>query len=110
MRLLLLLTNKGIVLIHIRCCRVPLASVTLFGSGNGVGIGTRCTICEGIPSILPWSADLGVIPGNDGVGSNRPWHGCNSGHGSLMQVDLGAKRLQDRQGTFQCTRLSLVIR
>jgi hypothetical protein len=67
----------------------------LFGSGNSVGIGTRCTIHKGIPFILPWSADLGVIPGADGVGSNRPLHECNSGHGSLMKVDLGAKRLQD---------------
>ncbi len=90
----MLLTTRGIVLICIRCCRVALASVTLFGSGSDVRIGTRCTIHEGIPFILPWSADLGVIPGTDSVGSNRPCHDHNSGHGSLIQVDLEAKRLQ----------------
>jgi hypothetical protein len=53
-RLLLPLTARGIVLVCIRCCRVALASVTLFGSGSGVGNGMICTICEGIPFILPW--------------------------------------------------------
>jgi hypothetical protein len=81
-RLLLLLMTREIVLICIRCYWVALASVTLFWSGGGVGIGTRCTICK-------------AVPGTDGVGSNRPWHDCNSSHGSLMQVDLGGKRLQD---------------
>ncbi len=96
LKLLLLLMARGIVFICIKCSRVMLASVTLFGSGIGVEIGTRWTIREGIPFILPWSADLGVIPGTDGVGSNRwPWHDHNSGHGRLMQVDLGEKRLQD---------------
>jgi len=66
-RLLLLLMTRGIVLIPIRCCRVALASIMLFGSVSGVGIGTRCTICKGIPFILPWSTDLSVIPGTDGV-------------------------------------------
>jgi hypothetical protein len=44
MSLLLPLTAGGIVLFCIRCCRVALASVMLFGSGSGVGNGTRCTI------------------------------------------------------------------
>ncbi len=94
-RLLLLLMNRGIVFICIRCSQVTRASITLFGSGIGVGIGTRCTIHGGIPFILPWSADLGVIPGTDSVCSNRLWHDRNSSHGSLMQVDLGAKCLHD---------------
>ncbi len=93
-KLLLLLRTKGNVLIRIRCCRFALASVTLFGSGSSVGNGTRCTICKGISFILPWSVGLGVILGTEGVGSNRPWHDHISGHGSLMQVDLGAKCLQ----------------
>jgi hypothetical protein len=91
-RLLLLLTARWIVLICIRCCRVALASVKLFGSGSGVSNGTRCTIRKGFPFIPPWSAGMGIIPRTDGVGSNRPWHDRNCGHGSLMQVDLGAKR------------------
>jgi hypothetical protein len=62
---------------------------------------------RGLFFILPWSADLGVIPGTDGVGSNRPWHDCNSSHGGLMQVDLGAKRLEDCQGTNQCAHIEL---
>jgi hypothetical protein len=94
-RLLLPLTAKGIVLVRIRCCRVALAFVTLFGSGSGVGNGTRCTIRGGIPFILPWFAGLGIIPRTDGVGSNRPRHNRNSGHGSRMQVDLVAKHFQD---------------
>ncbi len=94
-RLLLPLTARGIVLIHIRCCRVTLASVTLFRSGSGDGNRTRCTICKGITFILPWSAGLGIISRTDGVGSNRPRHDHNSGHGNRMQVDLGAKCLQD---------------
>ncbi len=64
-------------------------------------------ICKGIPFNLTWSADLGVIPGTDGVGSNRPWHDRNSGHGRLMQVDLGAKRLQDCWSANQCARIEL---
>jgi hypothetical protein len=94
-RLLLFLMTRGIVFICIRCCRVTLASITLFGSGSGVGNGMRCTIREGISFIFPWSAGLGVISWTDGMGSNRPRHDRNSGHGSLMQVDLGAKCLQD---------------
>jgi hypothetical protein len=94
-RLFLLLMTRGIFLICIRCSGVMLTSVMLFGSGSGVGIGTRCTIPEGIPFILPCSTDLGVNLGTDSVGSNRPWHDRNSGHGSLMQVDLGAECLQD---------------
>jgi hypothetical protein len=95
MRLLLPLTARGIVLICIRCCRVALVSVMLFGSGSGVVTGTRCTIRWRIPFILPRSADLGIILRTDGVGSNRPRHNCDSGHGSLMQVDLVVKHLQD---------------
>ncbi len=41
------------------------------------------------------SAGLGIIPRTDGVGSIKTRHDHNSGHGSLMQVDLVAKRLQD---------------
>ncbi len=94
-RFLLPLTAGGIVLVCIKCCRVMLASVTLFGSGSGVRIGTRCTIHWKISFILPWSAGLGIIPRTDGVGGNRPRHNHDSGHGSLMQVDLLAKCLQD---------------
>jgi hypothetical protein len=94
-RLLLPLTAGEIVLIQIGCCRIVLASVMVFGSRSGVGNGTGCTICKGIPFILPWSAGLGVISRTDGVGSKRPRHDHNSGHGSLMQVDLVAKRLQN---------------
>jgi hypothetical protein len=94
-RHLLPLTAGRIVLIRIRCCRVALASVTLFRCRSGVGNGMRCTIHGGIPFILPWSAGLGIISRIDGVGSNRTRHDRNSGHGSLMQVDLIAKRLQD---------------
>jgi hypothetical protein len=94
-RLFLLLTIRKIVFNPIGCSWVRLVSAMLFGSGIGVGIGTRCTIREGIPFILPWSADLGIIPGTDGIGSNRPWHDHDSSHGSLIQVDLGAKRLHD---------------
>ncbi len=71
-------------------------SVVLFGSGSSIGSGTRCTIREGILFILPWSAGLGIIPGINIVGGNGTRHDCSSGHGSLMQVDLGAKYLQDR--------------
>jgi hypothetical protein len=49
----------------------------------------------GILFILPWSAGLGVIPRINGVGGNGTRHDHNSGHGSLMQVDLGVKCLQD---------------
>jgi hypothetical protein len=49
-RLLLPLTARGIVLVRIRCCRVALASFTLFGNGSGVGNGTRCTISGGFLS------------------------------------------------------------
>ncbi len=106
-RLLLLLMTRGIVLICIRCCRVALASVKLFGNESGAEIGTRYTIHKGIPFILPWSTDLGVILGSDGLGSSGPWHDRNSGHGSLMQVDLGAKRLQDYWGVNHCTCIEL---
>ncbi len=94
-RLFLPLTARGIVLVCIRCCRVVRASVTLVRSESGVGNGQRCTICRGIPFILPWSAGLDIISRTDDVGRNRPWHDRNNGHGSLMQVDLGAERLQD---------------
>jgi hypothetical protein len=86
---------RGIVLVHIRYCGVALASVTLFGSGSGVGNGIRCTIRWRIPFILPWSTGLGIIPRTDGVGGNRHRHNRDSGHGSLMHIDLVAKRLQD---------------
>ena len=89
------LTARGIVLVHRRCCRVKLAYISMFGSGIGVGNGTRCTICMGSPFILPLSAGLGIIPRTDGVGSNRPRDDHNSSRDSLLQVDLAAKRLQD---------------
>jgi hypothetical protein len=95
MRLLLPLTAGGIVLVRIRCCRVTLASVMLFGSGSGVVSQTRCTFRWRIPFILPRSAGLGIIPRTGGVGGNRPRHNRDSGHGNLMQVDLVAKHLQD---------------
>jgi hypothetical protein len=79
----------------------------LFGSGIDVGMVTRYTIPEGIPFIHPWSADLGVIPGTNVVGSNRPRHDRDSSHGSLMQVDLGLKRLHDCWGTNQCACIEL---
>jgi hypothetical protein len=94
-RLLLPLMDGRIVFICIGCCRVALASVTLFESGSGVGTGMRCTIHNGILLILPWSSDLGIIPRVNGIGSNGTRHDRNSGHGSLMQVHLGNKRLQD---------------
>jgi hypothetical protein len=84
-----------IVFVCIRCCRVVIASVTLFGSGSGDRNGTRCTIHKGILFILPWSAGQGIIPIINGLGSNGTRHDRNSGHGSLMQVDLGAKHPQD---------------
>ncbi len=93
MRLLLPLTARRIAFVRIRCCGIALASVTLFGSGSSIGSGTRCTIHEGILSILPCSAGLGIIPKINSVGGNRTRHDCNSDHGSLMQVDLGAKCL-----------------
>ncbi len=96
MRFLLPLTAGRIVFGCIGCCRAALASITLFGSGSGVGSGTRCTIHKGICSILPWFAGLGIVLRINGVGSNRTSHDRNSGHGSLMQVDLGAKCLKDR--------------
>jgi hypothetical protein len=43
-----------------------------------------------------WSAGLGIIPRINGVGGNGTRHDRISNHGSLMQVDLGAKHLQDR--------------
>ncbi len=93
MRLLLPLMAGRIVFLCIGCCGIALASVTLFGCGSSIGSGTRCTICEGILFILPWSADLGIISRSNGVGSDGTRHDRNSGHGSLMQVDLGAKCL-----------------
>jgi hypothetical protein len=94
-RLLLPLTAGGIVFIRIGCCRVALASVTLFGSGSSIGSGTRCTICMGTLFIFSWSTGLGIIPRTNSVGGNGTRHDHNSGHGSLMQVDLGLKCLQD---------------
>ncbi len=85
-----------IVFVCIGCCRVALASVTLFVSGSGSGTGTRFTIHEGVLFIYPWSTGLGIISRIYGIGSNGTRFDRNSGHGSLMQVDLGAKRLQDR--------------
>jgi hypothetical protein len=103
-RRLLPLMARRIVFVYIRCCRVTLAFVTLFGYARGVGSGTRCAIRGRIPVIFLWSAGLGIIPRIDGVGSNRTRHDRNNGHGSLMQVDLIAKCkcLQDRKCTFQC--------
>ncbi len=82
-----------IVFVRIGCCRVALASITLFGCNRGVGSGTRCAICGGIPFIFPWSAGLSIISRIDGVGSNRTRHDRNGGHDSL---NLIVKRLQDR--------------
>ncbi len=96
-----------IVFVCIGCCRVALASGMLFGRESGVGSGMRCAIRGEIPFIFPCSAGLGIIPRIDGVGSNRTRHDHNSGHGSLMQVDLIAKRHQDHQGTFQCACIEL---
>ncbi len=93
MRLLLPLTAGRIVFICIGSCGIALASVTLFGCESGVGSGTRCTMREGILFILPWSADLSIIPRMNGVGGNGTSHDRNSGHGSLMHVDLRAKYL-----------------
>ncbi len=84
-----------IIFVCIRCCRVQLASVMLIGHESGVGSRMRCTIHGGIPFIFPCSAGLGIVPKIDSVGSNRTRHDHNSGHGSLMQVDLIAKFLQD---------------
>jgi hypothetical protein len=95
-RLLLPLMAGRIFFVRIGCCRVALASVMLFKSGIGIGNGMRCTIHEGVLFILPWSACLGIIPRINNLGSNGTRHDRNSGHGSLMQVDLGAKRCQDR--------------
>jgi hypothetical protein len=95
-RLLLPLTAGRIVFVCIGCCRVALASIMVFGSGSSIGSGTRCTVDEGILFILPWSTGLGIIPRINGVGGNETRHDRNGGHGSLMQVDLGAKCLQDR--------------
>ncbi len=83
-RLLLPLMAGRIVFVYIRCYGIaPFASVTLFGRESGVGSGTKCTI----------SAGLGIIPRINGVGSNGTRHDRNGSHGSLMQVDLGAKCL-----------------
>jgi hypothetical protein len=87
------LTAGRIVFVRIRCSRAALASVMLFGSGSSIGSGARYTVHEGILFILPWSAGLGIIPRVNGVGGNGTRHDCNSGHGSLMHVDLGAKCL-----------------
>ncbi len=46
-------TAGRVFLVHIGCCGIALASVTLFGHESGVGSGTRCTICKGILIILP---------------------------------------------------------
>jgi hypothetical protein len=94
-RLFLPLMAGRIVFVHIGCCRVALATDTLFVSGSGVGSGMRCTIHEKILFILPWSTGLGIILRINIEGSNGARHDRNSSHGSLMQVDLGAKRLQD---------------
>jgi hypothetical protein len=90
-RLLLPLMARRIVSVCIGCCRVALASVMMFGRGSSIGSGTRWTVRKGILFILPWSTGLGIIPRINGVGGNGTRHDCNSGHGSLMQVDLGAK-------------------
>ena len=89
------LTAGRVFLVRIGCCGIALASVSLFGSGSSIGSGTRCTIYEGVLFILPWSAGLGIIPRINSVGSNGTRRGHNSDHGGLMQVDLGAKCLQD---------------
>ncbi len=93
MRLLLPLMAGRIVFTRIRCCGIAFASVTLFGRESGVGSGTRCTIRKGILFILAWSTGLSIIPRINSVGSNGTRHDHNSGHGSLMQVDLRAKCL-----------------
>ncbi len=67
----------------------------LFGSGISIESETRCTVCKGTLFILPWSAGLGIIPRINSVGGNGTRHDHNSSHGNLMQVDLGAKCLQD---------------
>jgi hypothetical protein len=92
-RLLLPLMTGRIVFVRIGCCGITIASITLFGLESGVGSGARCTIRKGILFILPWFAGLGFIPRINNVGGNGTRHDRNSGHGSLMQVDLGAKRL-----------------
>jgi hypothetical protein len=89
-KLLLSLTARWIVFIHIRCCGIALAFVTLFEHESGVGSGARCTIRKEILFILPWSAGLGIISRINGVGGNRTRHDRNGSHGSLMQVDLEA--------------------
>ncbi len=96
MRLFLPLTAGRIVFVCIGCCGILLASVMLFRNGSSIGSGTRCTIHKGILFILPWSAGLGIIPRINSVGGNGTRHDRNSGHGSLMQVDFGAKCLYDR--------------
>jgi hypothetical protein len=53
MGLLLPLMAGRVFLVRIGCCGIALASVMLFGHENGIGSGTRCTICEGILIILP---------------------------------------------------------
>ncbi len=100
-RLLLPLTAGGIVLVRIRCRSVALASITLIRSGSGVGNGTRCTICKGVPFILPWSVGLGVLPRTDGVGSNRPrclmvpycwWVSSASDEGNAWQLTMKVRQ------------------
>ncbi len=51
--LLLPLMAGRVFLVHIGCCGITLASVTLFGRESGIGSGMRCTICKGILIILP---------------------------------------------------------
>jgi hypothetical protein len=51
--LLLPLTAGRVFLVHIWCCGIALASVTLFGRESGIGSGTRCTIRKGILIIIP---------------------------------------------------------
>jgi hypothetical protein len=50
---------------------------------------------KGNSSHHPWSTGLVIIPRTDCVGSNRPRHNRNCGHGSLIKVGLVAKCLQD---------------
>ena len=92
-RLLLPLTAGRIVFVRIGSCGIALASVMLLGHESGVESGTRCTIRKGILFILPWSDGLCIIRRINGVGGNGTRHDRNSGHGSLMQVDLRAKCL-----------------
>jgi hypothetical protein len=107
-RLLLPLMARRIVFFCVGCCRVALTSVTLFGSGSSIGSGTKCTVHEGTLFILPWSAGLCIIPRINGVGSVL--HDCNSGHGSLMQVDLGEQNVfKTVKALFSVLLLSLVI-